>query len=507
MNFNFRKIFQIGGIALAVLVLALGGGFLGSRLTGKLAPNNYVPAGLTYGVLSADDMDSPMRSEITNDDVSLAIQDRFRSVANTTLPVVVEINVVNTVTQSAGASPFNFFFGNPNQEQQQPRQFSQQGLGSGVIVARDGETVYVLTNNHVAGEADEIEVVLDDGRSYEAELVGTDKLMDLALVSFLTTDQLPIAVLGDSDSLSVGDWVFAVGNPLGYHSTLTTGVVSAKSRDAKPGSGMNSITSFIQTDAAINQGNSGGALVNLNGEVVGINTWIASQNGGNIGLGFAIPINDAKRAISDFIDSGSVTYSWLGVQTGLPGPDLAEDLRIDDTNGAFVFGVYEDSPAGKSGVQPGDLITRVGNVEIADSNGLVRTIAGLKVGDPTDFVVIRDGRSEELMVKTERRSETSGSDTANLWPGINVTPITDEIRTQLSVDRGDDGIVIVAVNADSITGTGGLQQGDIITAVNGTPIRTAQDFYNEIGQETDEVQFKILRAGRGLTIGFDRPKA
>jgi S1-C subfamily serine protease len=268
---------------------------------------------------------------------------------------------------------------------------------------------------------------------------------------------------------------------------------------------MNSITSFIQTDAAINQGNSGGALVNINGEVVGINTWIASRNGGSIGLGFAIPINDAKRAISDFIDSGSVTYSWLGVQTGLPGPDLAEDLSIDDTDGAFVFGVYEDSPAGKAGVQPGDLITRVGNVEIADSNGLVRTIAGLKVGDPTEFSVIRDGKTEELTVKTERRSETSGSDTANLWPGLTVTPITDEIRTQLSVDRGDDGVVILAVNADSITGTGGLQQGDIITAVNGTPVRTARDFYNAIGRETDEVQFRIIRAGRGLTIGFDRP--
>jgi serine protease Do len=379
-------------------------------------------------------------------------------------------------------------------------------MGSGVIVARDGRTVYVLTNNHVAGDAEKIEIVTDNGRSYTAGLVGTDGLMDLALVSFQTADELPVAVLGNSDSVAVGDWVFAVGNPLGFQSTLTSGVVSAISREAQPGSGMPTVTAFIQTDAAINQGNSGGALVNLEGEVVGINTWIASQNGGNIGLGFAIPINNAKHAITEFIETGSVSYSWLGVQTGTPNEELSEDLKLDGTPGAFVYGVYEDSPAGRAGLQPGDLIVKVGSQSIPDSSVLVRTIASLKVGETTAVTVIREGKQVDLKVRTERREENSGSDTAALWPGMTVIPISSEIREQFSLKRGDQGVLVASVNSDSVAGTGGLQQGDIITAVNESPVSTAGDFYRLINIPSGQVQFRILRGGRGLTIGFDRPE-
>jgi serine protease Do len=506
MNSRTMRYIKYAGAALAVLIISLSGGILGARFTTRAPGDSRIPAGIAFGTRDPGVSDAVSVSDLSGTDVTQAIQDRFRSVAATTLPVVVQVNVKSKVTRPAMASPFDFFFGNPERNNQEDREYSQEGMGSGVIVARDGRTVYVLTNNHVAGGAEEIEIVMDSGRSYSAALVGTDSLMDLALVSFQTADQVPVAVLGDSESVAVGDWVFAVGNPLGFQSTLTSGVVSAISREAQPGSGMPTVTAFIQTDAAINQGNSGGALVNLEGEVVGINTWIASQNGGNIGLGFAIPINNAKHAITEFIESGSVSYSWLGVQTGTPDEELSEDLKLKGTGGAFVFGVYEDSPADRVALQPGDLIISVGNQPIPDSGVLVRTIASLKVGESTAVAVIRDGKQVELSVRTERREENSGSDTAALWPGMTVIPINSEIREQFSLKRGDQGVMVASVNTDSVAGTGGLQQGDIITAVNESPVSSAGDFYRLINTPSGQVQFRILRGGRGLTIGFDRPE-
>ncbi len=492
-----RNTAKFTGLAILVVALSLGGGALGARLTRPRYPDSS-PAGTA---VSASNTISTGQDSA----VSRSFEQQFRDVAAKVLPVVVEVNVMNTVTQPVVSSPFDFFFGNPGQDEPRQREFMQQGLGSGVIVARDGNTVYGLINNHVAGEGDEIEIVLNDERSYSAELVGADSLMDLALVSFKTDEEVPIATLGDSDSLEVGDWVFAVGNPLGFQSTFTAGVISAKARIAEPGSGMAGVTPYIQTDAAINQGNSGGALVNLSGEVVGINTWIASRNGGNIGLGFSIPVNNAKRAIADFIETGSVSYSWLGVQTGIPGANLAEDLNISDTEGAFVFGVYEDSPAGKAGIQPGDLITKINDIDIADSGELVRTVASTEVGRQSTFSVIRNGGTLTLTVKTERRDDSSGSDMSKLWPGITIAPISSELRDQLRLNRNAKGVAIIAVNPESVAGSGGLQQGDLITAVNGTQVQNGSDFYRAMNANTDEVQFRIVRNGRTLSFGFEKP--
>jgi S1-C subfamily serine protease len=233
--------------------------------------------------------------------VAYDLQNAFRQVSQKVLPVVVEIDVVNIIERKT-INPFEYFFrfpGTPNNvEPQQTQKFRQEGLGSGVIVERRGKKVYILTNNHVVGEADEIKVNLYDGRSFPAKLVGKDPLKDLALISIETKEDVPIATMGNSDDVYVGDWVLAIGNPLGFESTVTAGIISAKGRS---GTGQ-SFTDYIQTDAAINPGNSGGALVNLKGEVIGINTFIASNSGGNIGLGFAIPINNARRAIDDFIE-------------------------------------------------------------------------------------------------------------------------------------------------------------------------------------------------------------
>ena len=500
MNSNIRRIITTGVTAVLIAALSIAGGFLGSRIyqsstqTETLFPESSEASAAAPALPSED-----------SDVISKAFQDKFRGIAAETLPEVVEINVVSTVTQPAFSSPFDFFFGTPGGKPRE-RQYQQRGLGSGVIVAKEKDTVYVLTNNHVAGEADEIEVVLSDKRSFTAELVGADAMMDLALISFTSEEDIPVAVLGDSDTLAPGDWVFAVGNPLGFQSTITAGIVSATYRDAQPGSGMSGITSYIQTDAAINQGNSGGALVNLDGEVIGINTWIASQNGGNIGLGFAIPINDAKRAIMDFIDNGAVSYSWLGVQTGTPESELAADLKIEDGDGAFIYSVYSNSPAAEAGLMPGDIVTGIDNSDIRSSNDLVRRVASLPVGKPSSFTVLRNGEEVELRVKTEKRDENSGNDTSHLWPGINIVPLNNQIREQLSLGKKDDGVVIAAIAPDSIAGGSGLQQGDLVISINSEEITSARDFYRTLNSPAEEIQFRVLRNGRELTIGFTKPE-
>ena len=251
-------------------------------------------------------------------DVLRSFQDATRQVAGQVLPVVVEIDTISEVERRNIQSPLEFFFGRPdsNNDDDESRPLLQRGLGSGIIVRRTGNDVYVLTNEHVIGNATEITVTLYDGREYRAELVGGDENRDLALVRFQTTEEVPVATLGDSQDVQVGDLVFAVGNPLGFASTITSGIVSAVERDGPVGSNGPLLTNYIQTDAAINRGNSGGPLVNLDGEVVGINTWIASRSGGSIGLGFAIPINNASRAIDQIIATGRVEYGWLGVNMG-----------------------------------------------------------------------------------------------------------------------------------------------------------------------------------------------
>jgi len=507
------------GAAVLVAVLSIGGGVIGARL-GAAPEEAALPSGLRYGSPAESDayesdstfemtriVNTPSAFTTANQaDVARAFQQQFRSVAAQTLPVVVEVNVVNRVTQRTGGTPFDFFFGTPR-EGQQEREFERPGMGSGVIVARDGETVYVLTNDHVAGDADEIEIVLYDNRTFSAELVGTDELIDLALVSFQTGDEVPIAPLGDSDALLPGDWVFAVGNPLGFQSTITAGIVSATARAAQPGSQMSGITDYIQTDAAINRGNSGGPLVNLDGEVVGINTWIASQTGGSIGLGFAIPVNNAKRAITDFLTEGEVAYSWLGVSISTVGESLAEPLGLDEASGAFVSGVYEGSPAATAGILPGDVIVRIDDVEIDSSNTLVRTVANLEPGARASFQLIRAGERMTMTVRTGRRTAESDSETP-IWPGITVAPLTDEIRDQLELARRIDGVVVAAVAANSAASDSGIRAGDTITAVNGTGVDSLVDFYRELGASRDgEVQFRIIREGRQIILGFVRGDA
>ena len=441
-----------------------------------------------------------------SDEIMMAYQDTFRRVAQAVLPVVVKIDVVDVVQRQINTSPFQFFFGPRPGDDKVPEmtEYRRPGLGSGVMVRRAGNKVYVLTNEHVVGDADEITVSLHDGEMYEATLVGKDPNRDLALVVFETRDDVPIASLGDSDELQVGDWAFAVGNPLGYESTITAGIISAVGRRPAPGNGMSGLTDYIQTDAAINQGNSGGALVNLKGEVVGINSWIASQTGGNVGLGFAIPINNAKRVIDELIAYGEVEYGWLGIRYGGAITDeLADSLHLRNPRGAFVGSVFEDSPAERAGILPGDIITEIDGERINDWTDLLNIVADLPPARTSNFEITRENRSIDLRVRISRRTDETQA--AQSWPGFIVVPLTDEIREGLSLRNESGQVVVSAVDAGGSAAAGGIRRGDIIRRVGNETVNDMAEFYELINERSnEELVFRIARQGREFLIGLVR---
>lgn len=428
-----------------------------------------------------------------------ALQNQFRVVADQVLPVVVEVNVVDVVE---GRGSFNFF--GQRGENGSPQQFRQPGLGSGIIVGRSEDLIYVLTNNHVVETADEIEVVLYDGREFIADLVGADSRKDLALLKFRSADEVPIAILGDSDTLMVGDWVFAVGNPLGFEATLTSGIVSALGRQAD---NTNNFTQYIQTDAAINSGNSGGALVNLYGEVVGINTWIASNSGGSIGLGFSIPINTAKDAISDFIESGEVAYGWLGITVGTLNDDAKADLGYEGLDGGFVYNVVTGSPADIAGIMPGDLITQIGEVDVEGSDDLTVTVGSLSPGDVRSFEVSRLGEEAFAVdVKIGRRNQTKiDSGAFDSWPGFSVVALTDAMRENAGIPNDAGSLFIASIDGQSEARETEFRRGDIISAINGEEIFDLHEFYTKLNSNSQKrIEFSIWRRGNTSTIEINR---
>ena len=436
--------------------------------------------------------DTEPSTSIPADSLSVveALQNVFRSVSSEVLKSVVEVDVVETKTRPANPFadiPF-FFFGQPNGDNDGSREYKQSGLGSGVIVRKDGNTYYVLTNEHVAGSADEISVKLYDSREFTCKLVGKDERKDIALLSFESKDDIPVASLGDSDKVQSGDICFAMGTPLGYFGSVTQGIVSATGRD---GSGIGNISDFIQTDAAINQGNSGGPLVNIYGEIIGINTWIASQSGGSQGLGFAIPINNVKKAISDFISDGKVTYGWMGVSLTALDKDYEKALGIDGKKGAFVAQIFLNSPAAKGGIQAGDFIIALNGKNVKDVDQLVRDVGDLRVGETADFTVIRGGKEIHVSVKIEGRDDSVVTDNSKLWPGFMAHPITEEIRKEMKLDNSVKGVVVTNVQAKSPAAALRIQNGDIITAVNGKPVTNISEFYNELVTKQKEIWFSI----------------
>ena len=431
-----------------------------------------------------------------------ALQSAFRSVSAQVLPSVVEIDVVETKTVDMSnfmnGFPFDYFFNFGNDSNGGTQEYKQSGLGSGVIVRKDNDTYYVLTNHHVAGSATEITVKLFDNREFKGSLVGSDDRKDIALVSFECDEDLPVAKLGDSDLVQIGDICFAMGTPMGYASSVTQGIVSATGRT---GSSIGNISDFIQTDAAINQGNSGGPLVNIYGEIIGINTWIASNSGGSQGLGFSIPINNIKKAIDAFIQDGKVTYGWMGVSLVEITEEYKKELGVAGEKGAFASQVFIDSPAYKGGLKPGDFVVGLNGKQVRDVDQLVRDVGDLTVGESAVFDVIRDGKKLSLTCVIESRTDEVINDSSKQWPGFVALPLTEDIEKELGIsNKNIKGVVVSNVQAKSPAAALSLQSGDIITAVNDTEITGIEDFYSVLATEaTKEVWYDIYRNGMKMS--------
>jgi serine protease Do len=386
----------------------------------------------------------------------------------------------------------------------------ERALGSGVIVTGDG---YILTNNHVVEDATAIRVELPDRRALDAKLVGADPASDLAVLKVAAKD-LHVLPLGDSDRVRVGDVVLAVGNPLGLGQTVTMGIISGKGRQT--GSGDGSFEDFLQTDAPINQGNSGGALVNLNGELVGINSQILSPSGGNIGVGFAIPANMARNVMDQLIKTGTVHRAKLGVTAQTITSDLAASLGLQSLNGALVSNVEPGSPAARAGVQQGDVILEVNGRPVADSNALRNEVAGTVPGSDVKLTVQRNGtrhtlsaKLAELRVSRTKHDENSGDDESPSGRyGLSVQPITPDLADELDLPRGTKGLAVVDIDPAGAAADAGLQQGDVIERVNGHDVRSSEELRSALAQASQRPALLLVnRKGNDIFLTLRAPAA
>jgi len=451
--------------------------------------------------------ESASRVPIPQDALAAAegLQTVFNTVIENVLPSVVEVKTVSVQrrqSQNFNGIPWDFFFGprNDRGENQTPeREYRAQALGSGIIVRQDRDVYYVLTNNHVVDDASEIVIAMRNGKEYPAELKGKDSRRDLAIVSFKTNDSYPLAELGNSDEVKIGDWAIAMGNPLGaqFAFSVTMGIVSAVGRTGGPGGNIND---FIQTDAAINQGNSGGPLVNIRGEVIGINTWIASNaGGGSVGLGFAIPINNAKRVIEELIASGSMKDGWLGVSLVDADRDTMAALGLTGMRGSLASHVFIGSPADKAGICAGDFITHVDKKEVRGTPQLIQIVGDIKPGERAVFTVVRDGASRDFTVTIEARTDVIASENNRLWPGISVIALTDELRESLRLPKDAKGLYVIQVLTETPAAIVGIQRGDRITAINDTPVTDIASFYKVLREKTGrELWFSFIRGENTL---------
>ncbi len=392
----------------------------------------------------------------------------------------------------------------------EPREFKGQSLGSGFIVSADG---YVLTNNHVVQDATDIKVRMADAREFEAKVVGRDPSTDVALLKLEKASGLPTVGLGDSDNLEQGDFVLALGSPFGFRESVTYGIVSAKDRTLTG----NPFDDFIQTDAAINQGNSGGPLFNLRGEVVGINTAIISPQIGQ-GLGFAVPINLAKQLIPQLLEKGKVARGYLGVSVSDLTPDLAQGFGVAaGTKGAVIQNVLADSPAAKAGIQAGDIAVSVNGKGVETSAALTRAVSSVRPGNKVTLQVLRKGQKKELTATVAQRpdeeriarGEGGGDDEGGEKArggeklGIRVAPLTPELARELRVE-GEQGVVVVGVTGEGPAEKAGIRRGDLILEVNLTPVTKVDELAGAVSKlkSGDIVNLRVRSGGASGVTRF-----
>lgn len=419
----------------------------------------------------------------------------FTYAAESAVDAVVYVKV--TVTDKVAAAPnsiFDFFFGYEGTPQQRER----VGSGSGVIIREDG---YIVTNNHVIDKASKIEVTLNNNQTYKATLIGTDPATDVALIKIDATG-LPVVPLGDSDALRLGEWVIAIGSPYDLRSTITAGIVSAKGRSMPNYTGEFKIESFIQTDAAVNPGNSGGALVNKAGELVGINTAIISQTGSYSGYSFAVPVNIVKRIIEDLIDFGSVKRAVLGISMQNIDQKMADELKLSSTNGVYIAEVVKGGAADKAGVKKGDILTAVDSVKVVDGSSVQALISKFHPGDKTTITIVRDGKTENIEVTLLASAAENGEvdeEGAVAFYGAKIKAADKETLAQYNLKKG---VIITSVGPGKIKDAD-VDEGFIILYVNNKAVATPQDVTDIVKKSDRAVYIEgITPSGKPSYFGF-----
>ena len=448
----------------------------------------------------------------------------FSDLAKKVSPAVVNIASTQEIDSPQGAMPgipFNFPEGSPFEEffkrfgeqfgdngHSRPAPRRATGLGSGFIIDESG---YVVTNNHVIDNASEVTIRLSDESVYPAEVVGTDPQTDLALLKIDANKPLPALTLGDSDTAEVGDWVMAVGNPFGLGGTVTAGIISARGRNIQAGP----YDDFLQVDASINRGNSGGPLFNLDGEVIGVNTAIYSPNGGSVGIGFAIPSNMVKNVVAQLRENGAVERGWLGVQIQNVTPDLAEALSLNEAAGAIVAAVTPDSPAAAAGIRSGDVILKFAGKQIDDSRELARVVAQHPAESEAEVTLWRSGKAQTVDVITGRMPNSGQlADASGPTPGggyrssalsAELAALTPELRARYGVEDGIQGVLVLDVKEGSVF-QDSLRSGDVIRKVEDAEVTSPQQLERLIEQAKQQAKKAVLmlisRNGQDLFLGL-----
>jgi serine protease Do len=491
-------------------------------LTAVSAGSVMVSRGITAGTVN-----EPVRTEKAEKGVTQAsnLSTAFRAISKEVRPSVVTIHTVSTPVKSKRSArgerrempdefrgtPFEDLFRDGRlrgmlDDEQQGEQPAQSGLGTGVIIDPSG---VILTNRHVVAGHGSVTVQLNDGRTFEASDIKTDERTDLAVLRIKGADDLKAARLGRSDEIEVGDWVLAIGNPFGLSETVTAGIISAKGR----GLGLTDREDFLQTDAAINPGNSGGPLINLQGEVIGINTAISSRSGGYQGVGFAIPIDIAKFVSTQLVKNGTVKRAYLGAAIQPVSPDLAKEFHVRANDGALVTKVMPNSPAEKAGLKQGDVIVRIGDQEVNSPGELISAVEQTPIGQSRTVETLRDGKPHELTVTLKeqpkdyghrvQRSDDESADedkpTAGVEAlGFDVTELTGEAAKRLGLDADKvKGVVISNVEQGSVADRADLSAGEIITDVNGTSVSSVAEFEKAVKSRAPKDGVRLLVESRG----------